>query len=490
MHFLKIVTNYLDPISHLGERKYSVIFPLVANLVLVILSELFVYVIAKNPQVVGTYIIFLNVAFIIYFSFRDGIRGGFISVAGSILYYFYIIYNRNYTGAQLTAGIQTIISLALVYALLAIVIGWLKQTIDKLIEREANEKIRLQTILQQLPVGVIITDNNGKIEQTNKQLAKTFGIKTRAGMLVSEENSVPALQQYKQIFASGSPLAHALKTGKAMTDREIEIIRPDGKKIYINANASIIQNKSGKVIAAASIISDVTQQKELEVRKDDFVNMASHELKTPITSMKLYIDSLMRRINKSDDERAVKILSNIKQQTERLQALVNDLLDVSRLQTGKLTFTRELFSIDTLLKETIEDIQGATQQQTIVYEGLPSLSVYADRFRIYQVITNLITNAIKYSPDGKEIYVRLKKMDAKAVVSVQDFGIGIAKDQQNKIFERLYQVNGDTEKTFPGFGMGLFICKEIIKKNKGALWVESKKGKGSTFYFSLPMQKE
>ncbi len=150
MYLLKIVVNYLDPISHLGERKYSIIFPLVVNLALIILSEVFVYTIARNPGIVGAYIIFLNVAFVIYFSFRDGIRGGFISVICSILYYFYIIYNRNYTGAQFVAGVQTIISLALVYLLLAIVIGWLKQTIDKLIEREANEKIRLQTILQQV----------------------------------------------------------------------------------------------------------------------------------------------------------------------------------------------------------------------------------------------------------------------------------------------------------------------------------------------------
>src|SRR5689334_6587898 len=130
----------------------------------------------KNQNAVGTYIIFLNVAFIIYFAFRDGVKGGFTSALLAILYYIYIVITRHYAGVQLQTGLDTIFILAILYFLLAAIIGWLKQTIDILIERELNEKIRLRTILDQLAAGVIITDHNGKVTQANKQLEKILGI--------------------------------------------------------------------------------------------------------------------------------------------------------------------------------------------------------------------------------------------------------------------------------------------------------------------------
>jgi PAS domain S-box-containing protein len=483
---MKKLNHFLNPIARLGERTYSHVFPLAANLVLVIFSELFAYGIARNPMIIGTYIIFLNAAFIIYFAFRDGIFGGVISSLFAMLYYFYIIYTRHYHGALLESGIITTVILGLIYFFLGTIIGWLKQTIDKLIEREANEKQRLQTILQQLPVGVVITDDHGVVQQTNKQLEIILGQKMPKGLLAGKDMIVQAKQNNKAVNASQSPLAHVLTTGRPIGNKEFTIERPDKKQISINVSASVIRSKAGKIIAAASLINDITQQKEMEERKDDFVNMASHELKTPITSMKLYIDSLMFRIKQQQDEKSVKILGNIKTQTERLQELVNDLLDVSRLQTGKLTFSKEQFRIDELLKESIEGIEGGTRKQKIIFHHPSSITVSADRFRIYQVITNLITNAIKYSPEEKEIHVKVKRAHDKVVVSVQDFGIGIAKDEQKKIFERLYQVSGDKEKTFPGFGMGLYISREIIRRHRGHIWVESEKGKGSTFYFTLP----
>jgi signal transduction histidine kinase len=306
------------------------------------------------------------------------------------------------------------------------------------------------------------------------------------GLIAGKDMIVTAKQNNKAISASQSPLAHVLITGKTIGNKEFIIERPDKKQVFINVSASVIRNKAGKIIAAASLINDITQQKEMEERKDDFVNMASHELKTPITSMKLYIDALMFLIKQQQNDKPVKILSNIKTQTERLQELVNDLLDVSRLQTGKLTFTKEQFRIDELLKETIEGIEGGTRKQKIIFHAPSPITVHADRFRIYQVITNLITNAIKYSPKEKDIHVKVKRNKDKVIVSVQDFGIGITKDEQKKIFDRLYQVSGDKEKTFPGFGMGLYISREIVKRHRGQIWVESELGKGSTFYFSLP----
>ena len=478
--------TYLNPIERLGVKRYSFVFPLIANLALIILSELYAYGIARDPMGVGVYIIFLNVAFIIYFAFRDGIRGGFISSVFSIVYYFYIIYTRHFKGAQFNSGIDTTIILGVLYFLLAGIIGWLKQTIDALIEREADEKRRLQAIVDQLPVGVLITDNNGRLTHRNKQIDAILGMKMPLGFRIGKDTLTNNTIDGKLINPSHAPLAQALAKGKSVVGKEFVFERSDKKHVFLQISSSPIYNKNGKIIAAASITNDITPLKEMEARKDDFVNMASHELKTPITSMKLYIDLLLKKLKTHEDERTVKTLNGIKYQTEKLQELVSDLLDVSRIQTGKLTFKKETFKINTLIEETVDGLQGMSPHN-INYITKTPVIVYADRFRIYQVLTNLITNAIKYSPGKEAIIIRLKRANGKAIVSIQDFGLGITKEEQSKIFERLYQVIDSKEKTFPGLGMGLYISKEIIKRHRGTIWVESTKGKGSTFYFSLPM---
>lgn len=489
--YSKKIFDYLNPIKRLGSGKYSFVFPLVFVLAIYILSEFFAYNIASDPNSVGIYIIFASVALIIYFAFRDGILGGLIATILTILYYVYIIKTRNHTGSQLQASITTTAILGGLYVLLALVIGWLKQTIDKLIERESNEKNRLQAVVQQLPVGVLITDDTGKIIQGNKQVETILGRSIRENLVAGEANIESSTHNGKAVKSTEWPIAQAFHKGKTVVGKEYALVRDDGKKIHVQISATPIKNKSGKVIAAASIINDITYQKEMEVRKDDFVNMASHELKTPLTSLKLYIDVLANNLKKTQDDRTTKTLTGIKYQTQRLQELVSDLLDVSRLQTGKLSFAKEEFAIDEVVSETLDGLKAATDGREVTFTSPKTkLPVCADKFRIYQVITNLITNAVKYSPKNSPIQVKLYKKDDSAVVSVKDLGIGIDKEQQKMVFDRLYQVSDPKEKTFPGLGMGLYISKEIIKRHKGSIWVESEKDKGSTFSFSLPLEKK
>jgi len=485
---MKNIASYLNPISRLGNNKYTIWFAFFTLLTITILSEVFCYSIAKNPLIVGAYIIFTHVALIIYFSFRDGIKGGVTSSLLAILYYFYIIYTRHYQGGQYTSGVETTIVLGIIYVVLAFVIGWLKQTIDVLIENEANEKKRLQTIIDQLPVGVVITDKHGKIVQANKKIDALMGFKFPVGFTVGQEVLLDTKNKGKTLNPSEGPLALTLRTGKPVIDNELRVTRKDGKHLHLQVSAVPIYNKDGKLIAAASITNDVTAQRELEKRKDDFVNMASHELKTPITSMKLYIETFLSKSHSIKDERSIKIINRIKYQMEKLQDLVTDLLDVSRIQTGKLVFRKEEFVLNTLIEETVAGLQEAAKNHTISFTETKPVIVYADRFRLYQVLTNLLTNAIKYSEEGSPIKMKLTNSNNKATVAVKDNGIGIPKDQQRKIFDRLYQVTDAKEKTFPGLGMGLYISREIIRRHRGSIWVESEKDKGSTFYFSLPLK--
>ncbi len=483
---MKRVLSYLNPIEQLGKRKYSTVFPIGVMLGMCVIFEV-AYRLTNNSSNVGLFILFVSIALIIYLAFRDGIRGGVIATVITILYYVYIVTNHSPLDKR-TSGLETTGILTILYFILAGIIGWLKITIDRLIDREAYEKRRLQTIIQQLPVGVIITDQSGQLVETNRQLESILGIRIPKGFMMGKD-TLPGVQiNGKPLNPSQSPLVKALASGKSFAGREMIYQHKDGRNVHLRVSSAPIHNRKGQIIAAASIISDITNMKEMEKRKDDFINMASHELKTPITSMKLYIDILLRQLDRDKHAQAHKLTKSIEYQTQRLQELVSDLLDVSRLQTGKLMFSKEEFRLDELITQTVEELQGITKQQKIVVTSSTPVKVIADRFRIYQVFTNLITNAVKYSEPGTEIRVSVKRSEGKALVSVQDQGMGIPKDQHKKIFDRLYQIRDEQGKSLSGLGMGLYIYQEIIRRHNGSIWVESEVGKGSTFSFTLPLK--
>lgn len=486
---MKGVFKYLSPIAHLGEKKYTIQFPLFFTLFLAIGNELLTNRLIYNPSLNSILAIVVFIALITYFSFRNGIRGGIASVVITISYYLYIVFSRPSSLSDRILQLEMVLLLTILYLFLAFIVGGLKQIVDNLVETEANEKIRLQSIIQQLPLGVVITDDQGNVIKANKKSEQILGMKIPIGFPLAQKTLIDTFQNEKRINPTRGVIAQTLRNGKPISQRETFIIRKDGKKVLLRLNAAAIHNRHGKIIAAASIIQDITLEKENEKRKDDFVNIASHELKTPLTSMKLYLDLLQSRYDQRVQDRKTKeLLTSVKYQTNRLQELVSDLLDVTRLQTGKLTYNKEEFNLNQLALESIRQLQTTTNHQKIIMTKSEEITVIADRFRIQQVLINLITNAIKYSPENSNISLQIKKKGDMALVSVKDKGIGVAKDQKKKIFERLYQAATTDDKKFPGLGMGLYISKQIIKRHRGKIWVESQEQKGSTFYFTLPIK--
>ena len=234
---------------------------------------------------------------------------------------------------------------------------------------------------------------------------------------------------------------------------------------------------------------DRVQKETLELmsRKDDFISAVSHELKTPVTSLKVYTQILHMESIQEGDSKKENMLGRMDAQVNKLSSLIDDLLDTSKLQSGQLKYTKQNFRLSELVKEIVgETIKKARIQQIHIETDTP-LEVYADRERIGQVLSSLLTNAIKYCDNCEEITVKVEKHDEKAICSVRDLGIGIAKDQQDKIFERFYRGSGKNLHTYPGLGLGLYFSKEIIEKHNEKIWVESEEGKGSVFYFSLPV---
>ncbi len=226
-------------------------------------------------------------------------------------------------------------------------------------------------------------------------------------------------------------------------------------------------------------------QRAISIR-DDFISIASHELRTPVTSLKLYVQVLQKQLARLGEENVAHSLTKMDTQLNKLTQLIKDLLNVTRIELGRLDFQEGPFDLNEVVKETVEQIQPTTRKHRIHVEGQVNQPAWGDKDRIGQVLTNLLTNAIKYSPQADTIIVQVTSTQDAVRVSVQDFGIGIEKEHIQSIFERFYRISDSDEKTFPGLGIGLYISREIIKRHDGTLSVESEKGHGSVFSFTLP----
>lgn len=230
---------------------------------------------------------------------------------------------------------------------------------------------------------------------------------------------------------------------------------------------------------------DNQERIEVDKKKDEFISIASHELRTPVTSLKAYTQILQSTFNEEHNKRAVEMLSKMDKQVDKLTALIVDLLDVTKIDKGELVFEMQEFDFNQLVKETAEEMQRTTKSHRIILELNPCDPITGDRDRIGQVIVNFISNAIKYSPDGQQIIIKTFCEDHKVQLSVQDEGIGIPKEEHGNIFRRFFRVSSKSNYTFPGMGLGLYISSEIIKRHSGRIFFVSDDGKGSTFSFEI-----
>ena len=231
--------------------------------------------------------------------------------------------------------------------------------------------------------------------------------------------------------------------------------------------------------------AEIEFRKEAERKKDEFISIASHELKTPMTSIKGYIQLLERSLDKNDKETIRTRLHKVQNQIEKLNLLIADLLDISKIESGKLKFNKKYFAFDDLLDHIIEVMQQSNPQVRILKKGNFEADIYADEMRIEQVIINFITNAIKYAPDGEEIHITTEMRGDDIYFSVRDFGIGMSQEHQQKVFEKFYRIE-ETSARFQGLGIGLYICQEIIERHNGIIGANSIPDEGSEFYFQIP----
>jgi len=279
--------------------------------------------------------------------------------------------------------------------------------------------------------------------------------------------------------------------------KEFKFNRYDGEIRWGLTEGYPFYDFDGEFSGFAGSVTDITELKKLEQRKDDFIKMASHELKTPITSINGYVQLMLNIFNEADEQRlrsskqTIKSsLHTISKQVVKLTRLISELLDLSRIESGKLELDKAAFDMGALVEETVQDMRQTTSKHAIILHNDFEGKVFADKDRIAQVLLNLLTNAIKYSPDSDSIEVFTHNSKDSAIIKVKDHGIGIDSKDHIRIFERFYRAEGKSEQTFPGFGIGLFIASEIVQRHNGSISVHSEKGKGSVFTVSIPVNSE
>jgi PAS domain S-box-containing protein len=341
---------------------------------------------------------------------------------------------------------------------------------------EANEK-RFRFMLNAIPQQVWTASPEGLLDYVNQVVRDDFGGSTT-------EIVGNGWQQY--IHPDDLPKAltawvNALQTGLEYTT-EFRLLFKDGIYRWHLARAlPLIED--GQIKLWLGTNTNIDLQKSNEQKKDEFLSIASHELKTPLTSIKAF-NQLMQRTK--DQERLEGFVKKSSDHIVRLEKLIGDLLDVTKINSGKMDYSMDPFSFKRMLTDSIESVQHISPQHHIILQHAVDITHIGDHYRLEQVLNNFLTNAIKYSPNGEKVIVNSKIENNNVVVSVQDFGIGIARKDLDHLFDRYYRVD-NTAMRFEGLGLGLFISSEILKGHKGKFWIESEEGKGSTFYFMLPL---
>lgn len=341
----------------------------------------------------------------------------------------------------------------------------------------------LASIVQTIRESLIVLNPDFKVLSVNDHFLKTFKVtseETEGRLLYSLGNGQWNIAALKELLES------VLPTNNPVENFEVEHDFPHiGRKLMLlNAHRVELEGQYKDRILLA--IEDITDRKEIERRKDDFLSIASHELKTPLTTIKGLVQIMQRTMPADINEKFKTVLNKAAMYIDRLNNLIAELLDVSRIQTGNIELHKEFFDFDKAVHEAVEAIQAGTKSHEIQVVGASGARVEADESHIVQVINNLVSNAVKYSPDDKVIFVHLSRVSNFAKFSITDNGMGIRQEDQKKIFDRFFRV-GDIQQRFPGMGIGLYICDQIIKNHGGTLWVESEFGKGSTFSFTLPL---
>jgi PAS domain S-box-containing protein len=361
----------------------------------------------------------------------------------------------------------------------------------RLYQQAARETQQLNAVLEGYADGILIMDASHRIQRFNRALAKLTGWAAEEAIGVDHDEVIRWARR-----EPGASLAEAEAGGWPFGGRgtnvapiyvEGDLLRKDGGFTPAGVSYAAIFDDDGKLANLIADVHDLTKFREAEELKSTFISIISHELKTPVALIKGYAETLQREDAQWDAATVRESLEVITEEADRLTDLIEKLLDASRLQAGALKLNRGEVALDQLATRLVEKFRTQTSQHTLTAEFPPDFPVLnADEERLTQVLTNLLSNALKYSPNGGAVTVRGRVEPEQVIVSVSDDGPGIARADLPRVFERFYRGGDDLTKRVKGTGLGLFLTKAAVEAHAGHIWVESQPGEGTTFSFSLP----
>ncbi|MBI2864290.1 MAG: PAS domain S-box protein [Chloroflexi bacterium] len=360
--------------------------------------------------------------------------------------------------------------------------------LERLVEVSQHQEARLRTIIDASADGIMVVDGKQTVVSINPTLEAMLGFSE--GELIGHTCKYRlGAHQASGDLVCDSVCPFLFPVGGSPKSVDATVTTRDGRQVWVNVAYGPIYDAQGRVTAVVHSIRDISARKELEQLKDEFLSMVAHDLKTPLTSIKGYAQLLHRRALKNESRSdELQSLETIDSQSKRMLNMINRLLEITRIQMGRLELRLEPTDLRQLAERIVEQAQVTTERHKLLFqaEAKDVVGIW-DSTYVEEVLGNLVDNAIKYSPQGGKIELKLQSVGGEACVSVRDQGPGIAKADQSRLFERYYRT-ARARQGAQGLGLGLYICRGLVEAHGGRIWVDSQEGMGSTFHFSLPLK--
>jgi two-component system sensor histidine kinase VicK len=346
----------------------------------------------------------------------------------------------------------------------------------------AEKSAKLAAIVETSDDAIISKTLDGIITSWNASAQRTFGYTSEEVIGKSILMLIPEDRAEEETM-----ILSRLRKGERVEHFETVRITKDKNLLNVSLTISPLRDTQGKIIGLSKIARDITEKKQEDLRKNDFIAMVSHELKTPLTAIKSYIQILLAQEDREGDSFKLKALLRAEIQTNKMTSMIQDFLSLARLEDGKIQLHKELFELHPVIQELADDAQFLTSSHTIQLKDCEDVIINADRDKIGQVLMNLLSNAIKYSPKGGNIIIGCEKLNHKVKIYVKDEGVGISAAAQKNLFSKFYRVKNEKIKTISGFGIGLYLVSELLQYHQSKIEVESREDEGSTFYFYMDL---
>lgn len=350
-----------------------------------------------------------------------------------------------------------------------------------------TERDTVAALLLSSADGVLVVDRGRKVEQLNPSLEKLLGKRASDVKGVTCEELFDC-KRNGTLACGECPFRQVFETGSSLEEHAIESKGPDGSTLWISGAFAPVRGPDGEILFGIGTLRDSTRRKEVEQLQHDFVSIVSHELRGPLTAIKGFVRTLLLKSDRLPPDAQMQFLATIDEQADRLNQLVEDLLNVSRIDTRRLKLSIEEVDVPGRIEKLVGQFRGKWGDREIILEADPSLPlIRGDASKLDEVFINLIDNAVKYSPNGGSVKVAMHLAEDHVEVSVEDSGIGIGPEDAARLFEKFHRIATPETRDIGGTGLGLYIVKNLVEAHGGVIFVTSARGVGSTFTFTLPI---